>query len=142
MWRVPLGIASTLGGLLFFLPMLGLWMLPPGFLVLALDVQLLQRPVSYASSDPAGGCVFGRDVEAEADLALSRKSCSVVDAFGSGPAKEIGLLVLQHEVAHPAAQLGGETGETRVRAQLHRVARPRERHLDILQHPARAAAQK
>jgi len=43
--RLPLGVLLVIGGLLGFLPILGLWMLPLGLLVLALDVPPLRRPV-------------------------------------------------------------------------------------------------
>ncbi|MBN8714720.1 MAG: hypothetical protein J0H50_12260 [Xanthomonadales bacterium] len=42
--RVPLGVLLVVGGLLSFLPLFGLWMLPLGALLLALDVPLLRRP--------------------------------------------------------------------------------------------------
>lgn len=42
--RLPLGIFLIAGGLLAILPVFGLWMLPFGFLLLALDVPLLRRP--------------------------------------------------------------------------------------------------
>jgi len=47
MWLVRLPIAALLilGGIFSFLPILGLWMLPLGLLVLALDVPPLRRPV-------------------------------------------------------------------------------------------------
>jgi len=46
--RVPAGIVLIFGGLLSFLPILGLWMLPLGLLLLALDVPLLKGPVGKA----------------------------------------------------------------------------------------------
>lgn len=46
--RVPLGILLILGGIFSFLPVLGIWMLPMGLLLLALDVALLRTPVSFA----------------------------------------------------------------------------------------------
>ncbi len=46
--RVPLGILLVLGGVFSFLPVLGIWMLPLGLLLLALDVALLRAPVSFA----------------------------------------------------------------------------------------------
>lgn len=45
-WRVPLGLFLIVGGLFSFLPFLGLWMLPLGLLLLAVDVTPLQGPVS------------------------------------------------------------------------------------------------
>ena len=41
--RLPLGILLMCGGLLGFLPILGFWMLPVGFMVAALDVKPLLR---------------------------------------------------------------------------------------------------
>ena len=46
--RVPLSILCILGGLLWFLPVLGLWMLPIGLILLAQDVPFLRRPVGRA----------------------------------------------------------------------------------------------
>lgn len=44
--RLPVGILLTIGGLLWFLPVFGLWMLPAGLFLLALDIPALQTPVS------------------------------------------------------------------------------------------------
>jgi hypothetical protein len=44
--RIPLGILLVIGGILSFLPILGLWMLPLGLLLLAIDLPFLQRPMS------------------------------------------------------------------------------------------------
>jgi hypothetical protein len=46
--RSPLGGLLVLGGLLSFLPILGIWMLPLGLLLLAQDIPLLKRPTSSA----------------------------------------------------------------------------------------------
>jgi hypothetical protein len=43
--RIPLALVLIAGGLFSFLPILGLWMLPLGLLLLALDVPPLRRPV-------------------------------------------------------------------------------------------------
>ncbi|MBW7922503.1 MAG: hypothetical protein H3C51_10425 [Rubellimicrobium sp.] len=48
-YRVPLAVLLILGGLLSFLPVLGLWMLPLGILLLALDLPLLRGPVTLAT---------------------------------------------------------------------------------------------
>jgi hypothetical protein len=42
--RVPLAVALILGGFLAILPFLGLWMLPVGLLLLAIDIPAL-RPL-------------------------------------------------------------------------------------------------
>ena len=44
--RIPLAILLIAGGFFSFLPVLGLWMLPLGLLLVALDVPMLQRPTS------------------------------------------------------------------------------------------------
>ena len=41
--RITLGILLCLGGLLWFLPVLGLWMLPLGLLVLSIDIPAVRR---------------------------------------------------------------------------------------------------
>jgi len=41
--RITIGIAFVLGGILSFLPILGLWMLPVGLLVLSQDVPTVRR---------------------------------------------------------------------------------------------------
>jgi hypothetical protein len=41
--RLPLGAFFILGGLLFILPVFGLWMLPVGLLLLAEDIPALRR---------------------------------------------------------------------------------------------------
>ncbi|MEO5808307.1 hypothetical protein [Devosia sp.] len=46
--RIPLGILFVCGGLLSFLPVLGIWMLPLGLLLLALDLVFLQGPINTA----------------------------------------------------------------------------------------------
>lgn len=44
--RIPIGLLLVLGGLLSFLPVLGIWMLPLGVLLLAQDIDFLKRPTS------------------------------------------------------------------------------------------------
>jgi hypothetical protein len=44
--RFPLAILLTVGGLFWFLPILGLWMLPAGLLLLAIDLPRLRGPIS------------------------------------------------------------------------------------------------
>lgn len=44
--RIPLAILLILGGVFSFLPVLGIWMLPLGLLLLALDLAFLQGPVN------------------------------------------------------------------------------------------------
>ncbi len=46
--RGGIGILLLLGGLFSFLPVLGLWMLPLGLILLAYDIPLLKRPVGRA----------------------------------------------------------------------------------------------
>lgn len=46
--RIPLGVLLVLGGIFSFLPVLGIWMLPLGLLLLAVDLIFLQSPVNLA----------------------------------------------------------------------------------------------
>jgi len=46
--RLPLGLALVAGGFLAILPVFGLWMVPLGLLLLAMDVPLLRPAVSAA----------------------------------------------------------------------------------------------
>lgn len=46
--RVPVGLLMIVGGLLSILPVLALWMLPLGLLLLAQDVPFLRRPMRRA----------------------------------------------------------------------------------------------
>ena len=46
--RIPLALLLIAGALVWFLPVVGLWMLPAGLLLLALDVPLLRPCVSAA----------------------------------------------------------------------------------------------
>jgi len=45
LWRIPSSGFLILGGIFSFLPVLGLWMLPLGLLLLAVDVPPLQPPM-------------------------------------------------------------------------------------------------
>jgi hypothetical protein len=44
--RVPLAILLVIGGILSFLPILGLWMLPLGLILIAQDIPVLQKPMA------------------------------------------------------------------------------------------------
>lgn len=44
--RLPLALILIVGGLLSFLPFLGIWMLPLGLLLLAVDLTVLRGPIS------------------------------------------------------------------------------------------------
>jgi hypothetical protein len=44
--RVPLAMALILGGIFSFLPVLGLWMLPLGLILIAQDLPFLQGPMA------------------------------------------------------------------------------------------------
>jgi hypothetical protein len=47
MWvRIPLGALLIAGGLLSFLPVLGIWMLPLGLVLIAQDIPVLQQPLA------------------------------------------------------------------------------------------------
>jgi hypothetical protein len=44
--RIPLSLILIFGGIFSFLPVLGIWMLPLGLLMLALDLPFLRGPVN------------------------------------------------------------------------------------------------
>lgn len=44
--RIPLAILLVVGGIFSFLPILGLWMLPLGLLLIAQDLPFLQKPLA------------------------------------------------------------------------------------------------
>ncbi len=44
--RLPLALLLIIGGLVSFLPVLGIWMLPLGLLLLAVDLPFLRGPIS------------------------------------------------------------------------------------------------
>ena len=44
--RIPLAILLVIGGIFSILPVLGIWMLPLGLLLLAVDVPFLRGPLS------------------------------------------------------------------------------------------------
>ena len=46
--RVPPALLLVLGGVFSFLPVLGLWMLPLGLILIAQDVPPLRRPIARA----------------------------------------------------------------------------------------------
>jgi hypothetical protein len=43
--RLPLGIVCIVGSFFWFLPVLGLWFLPLGLMLIAQDVPFLRRPI-------------------------------------------------------------------------------------------------
>jgi len=44
--RLPVAVLMIIGGVFSFLPFLGIWMLPFGLLLLAVDLPMLRAPVS------------------------------------------------------------------------------------------------
>lgn len=46
--RIPIAVFCLMGGMLFFLPVLGIWMLPLGVLLLVEDLPIMRRGV-YAT---------------------------------------------------------------------------------------------
>jgi hypothetical protein len=45
--RFPLALLLIAGGVFSFLPVLGIWMLPLGLLLLAVDLPILRGPISF-----------------------------------------------------------------------------------------------
>jgi hypothetical protein len=46
--RIPLGVLFIIGGLLWFLPVVGIELLPIGLLLIAQDVPFMKKPVARA----------------------------------------------------------------------------------------------
>ncbi len=46
-YRIPAGIALTLGGVVGFMPIVGFWMVPLGLAVLAQDVPVMRPPLAW-----------------------------------------------------------------------------------------------
>jgi hypothetical protein len=44
--RIPLALVLILGGIFSFLPILGLWMLPFGLVLIAQDMPFLEKPIA------------------------------------------------------------------------------------------------
>ncbi|MBS7700524.1 MULTISPECIES: hypothetical protein [unclassified Chelatococcus] len=44
--RIPVGLLFVVGGVFSFLPILGIWMLPLGLMLIAADIPLLQKPMA------------------------------------------------------------------------------------------------
>src|SRR4051812_9187056 len=63
--RIPVGLLCVVGGVFSFLPVLGLWMLPLGLLLIAYDVPFLRKPVGYFT-------IWGAEKWAGFQLWLSR----------------------------------------------------------------------
>lgn len=58
--RLVIAILLILGGIFSFLPVLGLWMLPLGLLLIAQDVPLLQEPLVAAFAGVERKCEWLR----------------------------------------------------------------------------------
>jgi hypothetical protein len=46
-YRIPAGVALTVGGVFGFLPILGFWMVPLGLAVMAQDVPVMRKPTAH-----------------------------------------------------------------------------------------------
>jgi hypothetical protein len=55
--RLPLGILCVIGGLFWFLPVIGIWMLPIGLVLIAQDVPRLRGPVARFVCWIEGRCI-------------------------------------------------------------------------------------
>lgn len=44
-WRIPISLVLVVGGIFSFLPVLGIWMLPLGLILIAQDIPFLQPPI-------------------------------------------------------------------------------------------------
>jgi hypothetical protein len=70
---MALGVGLVLGGMLGFLPILGVWMVPLGFLVLAADSPYIRR-INRRVSVAVVGWWSGRKSKAERKAARARQT--------------------------------------------------------------------
>ena len=86
--RLPLGVLFILGGVLSILPIFGLWMLPLGLMLLAVDIPLFARPYPPRSSGRGGGSRLAPPVAASPGRGLyctgSRAHNGHGNVLGSG----------------------------------------------------------
>ena len=59
--RLPLGVLCLIGGLFWFLPILGIWLLPIGLVLIAHDVPRLRDPVARMVIWCEGKCIAVRE---------------------------------------------------------------------------------
>jgi hypothetical protein len=59
--RLPLGILCLIGGLFWFLPVVGIWLLPIGLVLIAHDVPRLRHPVARLMCWIEGKCLALRE---------------------------------------------------------------------------------
>lgn len=77
LYRVPIAILLMLGGTFSFLPLLGVWMLPLGVMLLAIDLPMLQGPVATTAirvRRRAGRWLHRRRMRGAAKRALRRQN--------------------------------------------------------------------
>ena len=72
--RIPLALLLMLGGVFSILPILGLWMLPLGMLLIAQDVPFLEKPVAQAL-----GWMERKWMERERKKALEKERLKNID---------------------------------------------------------------
>jgi hypothetical protein len=72
--RIPLALLLMIGGVFSILPVLGLWMLPLGMLLIAQDVPFLEKPVARSL-----GWVERKWVEREQKKQLKKERVKNID---------------------------------------------------------------
>ena len=72
--RIPLALLLMLGGEFSILPILGLWMLPLGMLLIAQDVPLMEKPVALIL-----GWIERKWMERERKKALEKERLKNID---------------------------------------------------------------
>lgn len=72
--RFPLGLLLMVGGVFSILPVLGLWMLPLGMMLVAQDVPVLEKPVAKSL-----GWIERKWVERERKKQLEKERVKNID---------------------------------------------------------------
>jgi hypothetical protein len=86
--RAPLGALCVVGGVFSFLPVLGVWMLPLGLLLIAHDVAFLRKPVGLFT-------IWGVRKFAAAKRRVAGRSKATEGAAADGRARRFGPTFLQ-----------------------------------------------
>ena len=73
--RIPLALLLVMGVILGFLPILGLWMLPLGLLLIAQDVPFLQKPLADGLGWIERKWMARKDCSADAATSPPRRTC-------------------------------------------------------------------
>jgi hypothetical protein len=77
--RIPVGALFIIGGFFSFLPVLGIWMLPLGLLLIAYDVPFLRKPVGrFTIWGAEKWAAFRRLAGSETEPQVRQEQCAFI----------------------------------------------------------------